>query len=88
MGHYADAEERWEMRELERRLQGLTVLGAYYKGLNEFRGRGWHSNPTLRDQFAMAAISRDGCQNAEDVAKTAYEIADEMLKAREEIKNA
>ena len=43
---------------------------------------------TLRDEFAMEAIKCVGflqpIQSADDVATQAYEIADAMMKAREE----
>lgn len=39
--------------------------------------------PTLRDQFAMAALPALIAVSAWDKAGTAYAIADEMLKARE-----
>ena len=39
---------------------------------------------TLRDYFAAKAMLRIGVNTSyEDLAKTAYKIADEMLKARE-----
>jgi len=39
---------------------------------------------TLRDYFASRAMLRIGVNTSyEDLAKTAYKIADEMLKARE-----
>lgn len=46
----------------------------------------WHEEGmTLRDYFAakaMQGMSDSGCSNAA-IAKCAYEMADEMLKARE-----
>ena len=87
MGHYDDVQERVERKELESSLQGLSLIDAYYKGLTEFRGRGWHDTPTLRDKFAMAALGAllPGAETkaaCESVAKDAYFFADEMLKAR------
>ena len=86
MGHYDDVRERLEIEELESSLQGLTLREAYYKGLNKFRGKGWHDTPTLRDKFAMAAISGMAVNSHlcyEDLSKFAYDLADEMMKARE-----
>jgi len=41
---------------------------------------------TLRDYFASAFLANKwcACENAEDTAKKAYEVADAMMKAREE----
>ena len=44
------------------------------------------SKPSLRDQFAMAALtgiaSRDGLSSADYMARFAYQIADSMLEIR------
>ena len=40
--------------------------------------------PTLRDQFAMAALARIPDMPPDDRAEEAYDVADAMLKAREE----
>lgn len=43
--------------------------------------------PTLRDQFAMGALpclSSSSASAADRIAKAAYEIADAMMKAREQ----
>lgn len=39
--------------------------------------------PTLRDQFAMAALTGQMGRTTEYLVKMAYEIADAMLKERE-----
>ena len=42
--------------------------------------------PTLRDQFAMAALTTLGAQSPLSKARQAYEFADAMLEARKEKK--
>lgn len=89
MGHYDDAEERWEIKELERRLQGLTLREAYYKGLNEFRGHGWNDNPTLRDKFAMSLCGSEVIKDhmtPDETARICYEFADSFLRERNRLK--
>ena len=51
--------------------------------LGDLRSSG-HSGMTLRDYFAAQAMLRTSVGSSyEQLAKTAYEIADAMLKARE-----
>ena len=40
------------------------------------------AQPTLRDQFAMAALATIGAMLSDDMAECAYEIADAMMEAR------
>ena len=40
------------------------------------------AQPTLRDQFAMAALATIGAMISDDMAECAYEIADAMMEAR------
>ena len=66
----------------------------YYEHLSVYDSRHyavpdtWKEMPTLRDQFAMAAVSSGRLIGSDhSVARMAYEVADAMLKAREEKKN-
>jgi len=85
MGHYDDVRERLERKELESSLQGLSLVDAYYKGLAEFRGKGWHDTPTLRDKFAMSLCGSDlimEYMTPDETARIAYEFADAFLRER------
>ena len=85
MGHYDDVRERLERKELESSLQGLSLVDAYYKGLAEFRGKGWHDTPTLRDKFAMSLCGSDlimEYMTPDETARICYEFADSFLRER------
>jgi hypothetical protein len=54
-----------------------------YQGIQPI-ATGYSEGMTLRDYFAAKAMLRTSVNTSyEDLAKTAYKIADEMLKARE-----
>ena len=85
MGHYDNAIDRLKMKELERRLEGLSLVDAYYKGVNEGRPRDWDDTPTLRDKFAMSMCGEVvfmGYLEPEETARTAYQFADAFLRER------
>ena len=88
MGQYDDVREKLEREELERRLEGLTLVDAYRKGVKEGRPKGWDVTPTLRDKFAMSAMTglTGGTMAADNSARVladlSYVIADAMMKAR------
>lgn len=61
----------------------FAEIGIELNAIREFDPK-----PTLRDQFAMAAMTAivaqvNGSTNPEWIAKMSYQIADEMLKASE-----
>jgi hypothetical protein len=62
--------------ETKQRLSDLEVENA------ELRQR-LLDRPSLRDQFAMAALATIGAMTSDCMAETAYQIADEMMKARD-----
>ena len=85
MGHYDNAIDRLKMKELERRLEGLSLVDAYYKGVNEGRPRDWDDNTTLRDKFAMSLCGSDlimEYMTPDETARTCYEFADAFLRER------
>ena len=85
MGHYDNAIDRLKMKELERRLEGLSLVDAYYKGVNEGRPRDWDDTPTLRDKFAMSLCGSDlimEYMTPDETARTAYQFADAFLRER------
>lgn len=94
MGHYDDVRERLEMEELERSLEGLSLVDAYYKGVKQFRGKGWHDTPTLRDKFAMSlcgsdlikdyvmSTRSDTSNTFDETARICYKFADSFLRER------
>lgn len=84
MGHYDDVEDRLKVKELERRLEGLSLVDAYYKGVNEGRPRDWDDTPTLRDKFAMSlgAYLIMDFMSPDETALSAYEFADAFLRER------
>ena len=98
MGRIRDErEERLEREELERRLQGLTLREAFYKGLDEFRGHGWNEKPTLRDKFAMSLCrsevikdyvtpTRSDTNTFDETARICYKFADSFLRERNRLK--
>jgi len=59
------------------RINDLEIENVYLK--SELLDR-----PTMRDQFAMAALMRISGPTAEIIAKKAYSVADAMMKARDE----
>ena len=45
------------------------------------------AQPTLRDQFAMAALATIGAMTSDCMAEAAYQIADAMMEVRDEKTN-
>jgi hypothetical protein len=60
----------------------------WFRQQNERLKGNRHENPTLRDQFAMAALQALDLKGlfAKDIAEISYKVADAMLEARKENK--
>lgn len=70
---------------------GSDILNRKVKELEEKLAK-TKEQPTLRDQFAMAALSaiimNKGIQTAEIAAETAYQVADAMIQVRMDSKRS
>lgn len=81
---------------MDERILFQTIDGAIQQGMREGFEFAAVDQPTLRDQFAMAALTglepghvpTTGAVSIEDFAADAYRLADAMMEARKETHNA
>ena len=73
------------MTDYEEKWRAACADVAYYSEQCERLRGSKFENPTLRDQFAMAALTGMMAANwdRDRVAKISYEVADYMLKVRD-----